>query len=218
MDHQKFIAQGKRVSVELERISGLPYAEFKKLLPPQKMETLVKFIDSGGHIENISEIVLFLWVSINYPGQVLPDEEWIRLFRMHGYFSNDDVPLPESVTVYRGALPEYARGLGWTTNPRVAADYSGERGRKDAIHSGTHVNDHRGRIYMVEAPAESILGHNNLGDERAWLLDARELPIVEVSRDDLDLSLPPDAPSYLREREARVEYWRGVIERRRQTA
>ncbi|WP_052748651.1 arsenate reductase/protein-tyrosine-phosphatase family protein [Microbacterium sp. Ag1] len=85
-----------------------------------------------------------------WPLRELPRDEWVRLFREVGYLyggacSPEAIPT-ETLTLYRGAVPEYSRGLSWTTAPN------------DARFFGARYDRDRARLYVVDAEPGWMLG------------------------------------------------------------
>lgn len=129
--------------------------EGRNPLPPAELPGL--FADR--HRTGISLDVLAVILSVSWakgagpdgwPLHELPRDEWVRLFREVGYL-HGGARAPEAIpaepqTLYRGAVPEYSRGLSWTTVP-ADARFFGERYDRD-----------RARIYVVDAEPGWMLG------------------------------------------------------------
>lgn len=73
-------------------------------------------------LEGLSgEAVRVAWTGGEFPESIYPSEFWVRAFRHPRsveWFSFS--PGSEPLTVYRGTVPEYQRGMAWTTDPAIA--------------------------------------------------------------------------------------------------
>jgi hypothetical protein len=75
------------------------------------------------------------------PTLVLPQAEWIAMFRRVGFFDIQDPTrvAPKGVgRLFRGATPEYQRGLSWTEDAQVARKYGDT-------------------VWVADVPAEAVL-------------------------------------------------------------
>lgn len=84
-----------------------------------------------------------------WPLRELPRDEWVRLFREVGYlYGGARAPQMrprEPRTLYRSAVPEYSRGLSWTTVPSDARFY------------GERYDGPSACLYVIEADPEWML-------------------------------------------------------------
>lgn len=85
--------------------------------------------------------VVDAWSTAEYPELFLPRRVWVDWFRVA------DFPRPsEPLTLYRGAIPRYARRMAWTTDLGLAQWFA---------HRLPHLGP--GYVYTVSAPPEAIL-------------------------------------------------------------
>ena len=67
---------------------------------------------AGGRLADgtLAAVLPSAWSAAEYPEAILGRRVWLTLFRMAAY------PRPSApMTLYRGAVPRYARGMAWTT-------------------------------------------------------------------------------------------------------
>jgi hypothetical protein len=69
-------------------------------------------------------VLVRVWSAAEFPERWVPRRVWVAWFRAAAF------PRPaEPLTVYRGAIPRYARGMAWTTNPARAGSRRVGHGR-----------------------------------------------------------------------------------------
>lgn len=130
-------------------------AEGRSPLPPAELPAL--FADrhrTGITLDALAVILLVSWAKgagrDGWPLRELPRDEWVRLFHEVGYLygaarSPEMIPTKPR-TLYRGAVPEYSRGLSWTTQP------------SDARFFGERYDADRARVYVIDAEPGWMLG------------------------------------------------------------
>jgi hypothetical protein len=85
-----------------------------------------------------------VWVGAEWPEACVPRRTWISWFRLAAF-----APPPAPVTIYRGSIPRFARGMAWTSDPEKAAWFA----RRWAVLRHPRV----AHVYTVAAPPEAIL-------------------------------------------------------------
>lgn len=98
----------------------------------------------------LRDVLPGVWSAAEWPEVSLTRRFWIRLFRRAAY------PPPPRLTVYRGAVPRYVRGMAWTTD-RDKADWFA---RRWTISTGRPAF-----VYVAEAPPEAVLADIDALDE-----------------------------------------------------
>ncbi len=108
------------------------------------------------------------WQFRRYPLLEMQREEWVAMFRSLGYFEMDDDGEVESRTrppmtsrMYRGATPEYARGMSWSWSRR---DYAALYGHP---------------VWTAEIPSEHWLAMFHEGEIVEIVVDLPEHIVVE---------------------------------------
>jgi hypothetical protein len=67
------------------------------------------------------ELIADVWTSTEFPGANGGVDRWRDAFDIAGWISDDESERPtEPLTLYRGAVPEYQRGMSWTLDPERA--------------------------------------------------------------------------------------------------
>lgn len=112
-----------------------------------------------------------VWNFAINPGTLLANDQWTWLYRTAGYLDlcNYGQDAPESVCLYRGAVPGTERNHAWSTSRTMAEAFA----RKFAPEA---------RVYEVTAPADHLLAHYphaEIGDE--WIVDTCGLSVEEAS-------------------------------------
>ena len=83
------------------------------------------------------------------PKSLLPREQWVSMFRRVGFFTVMQpftAPPTDTLTLYRGAHPDYARGLSWTDTLATAEMFA----RRSPVPA---------QVYRAtDVPASAILG------------------------------------------------------------
>ncbi|MDO9455218.1 hypothetical protein [Nocardioides sp.] len=109
------------------------------------------------------------WSLDNSPEAAIGTDDWVAAFRVVGFTCDPDEPFeqPTSPTqVWRGAPTERARGLAWTTDIHVAADFA-----------GATAGASRGGVWTTVVPPQLVLARYNTRAEDEWVIDARELQL-----------------------------------------
>ena len=93
------------------------------------------------------------WIIPEWPGQVAPAYGWITLFEYCGYIVDEERveradDLPELLTLYRGAIPKYRRGLAWTSDIKKAKFFANRF---------NSTSDKQGVVWKVTVPRELVL-------------------------------------------------------------
>ena len=125
--------------------------------------------------QTLAEVIGEVWSTAEYPQRALRLVDWLWLFGKAGY-THDGKPASRptaSVTLYRGAPPQYCRRMSWTSDRAVAERFAlnGMRGR------------HRGFVYQTEAPPTALLcfnGENNGCDESEYVINPAGLKITRA--------------------------------------
>lgn len=118
------------------------------------------------------------WTACEWPGRAASADLWLGVLGNAldietEYLLESEVrpksELPESVTLYRGAPEDAARGMSWTDNL--------ERAQWFASRFPGYLD---GNVYTVEATPDMVLArfHESRG-ENEWVLDPDFLPEVE---------------------------------------
>ncbi len=131
--------------------------------------------------------IVATWVTAEWPAQQIEIESWSIIFGMvieHDEFLTDDGKvlkydeLPESITLYRGAIPEFAFGMSWTTD-RTQADWFAHR--LEPNRSGLV-----GKVYTITIPREFVIGRFSERREQEYVVDVTRLngedEMTEVKR------------------------------------
>src|SRR5690625_549751 len=113
----------------------------------------------GGVIsaEVVATLVGSVWAMAEYPDSSLPLDEWRGLFGAAGYtVDGSRAARPtEPLTLWRGSVPERARGWSWSASREVAERYA-----------AGHVTGRRaGRLYRAEVHPLALMC-SNLGHDR----------------------------------------------------
>jgi hypothetical protein len=117
-------------------------------------------------------MLLDVWARIDEPEQAIGAVAWVRMFRAAGFVSQpDSLPAPaDSLTVYRGASPERARGMAWSTT-LTAADHHRLRSNR---------RGHPAQIYVAIAERDAVLALIGSRGEAEVIVDSRNLDALRV--------------------------------------
>jgi len=116
-----------------------------------------------------------VWDGIELPG--VNRAAWLYLFtsprpgREHLMSAEERARLdgfPDRVQIYRGAPPQYARGLSWTTSPEIAQWFARRFNRGGLLH-------------MTTVPKAKIIGYLTGREEFEVIIDPRRIRITSVS-------------------------------------
>ena len=103
---------------------------------PFRLDALLDAVNEGMSGEVYNKVLAHAWVDSENPGVNL--DTWVDLFTspevdgsqlMDEEERADFLDLPETLTVYRGARPEYRRGLSWTTDLKTARWFANRWGK-----------------------------------------------------------------------------------------
>jgi hypothetical protein len=161
---------------------GFRFMDFK-LDALQMMERLVPDVPDALYWQLLSDT----WTQYYYPARH-HREEWLRLFRSsrpgrENLMDEEELALyralPALVTVYRGAVPLYRRGISWTTDKERAAWF--------AYYHGHHFYEGperkaKARVYSVTIERDSVWALLNGRGESEVLLDPDLLTKIEPVR------------------------------------
>jgi hypothetical protein len=100
------------------------------------------------------------WSRCGRPNDVLPDDQWRQMFRATGFMSYGSPATPTNARLYRGSRPGLRAYWSWTSEPLIAAIYASTVGTGTGRVNGWAGWD--GCVWMVDAPAESLLWHQPL--------------------------------------------------------
>lgn len=101
--------------------------------------------------EALPGLVVDVWTGAEWPATSLPRSTWIDWFRKAAY-----PPPDEPLVIYRGAPPEYARRMSWTTN-RDKAEWFADRWTLVKGNRGAPPAPGVAHVYTVTAEPAAIL-------------------------------------------------------------
>jgi hypothetical protein len=128
--------------------------------------TLFKWWTDGElDLASLRSVLPGVWSGVEFPRQVLHQAQWLELFAAAGLLG-DEQPR-EALTVYRGALPGYARGMAWTTGQKRARWFA-DRWAK--------ATGRKAFVYTVDAPPHAVLATVSDGKESEVVVDPRRIP------------------------------------------
>jgi len=102
------------------------------------------------------ELLREMWIDTELPNLNRQRAWWLRLFKSSRENRSELMTpnerealstLPDPVKIYRGAAPEYARGLSWTTDPERAKWFAERYSAWD------------GKVFACEIPKTKILAY-----------------------------------------------------------
>lgn len=99
-------------------------------------------------IDTLRGLLHRTWGDTYSPMRHLPREQWVAMFRRVGFFNMMQphaAPPTGTLTLFRGAHPDYARGLSWTDTAATAVMFA-QRSPVPA------------RVYRAVVPASAVLG------------------------------------------------------------
>jgi hypothetical protein len=111
------------------------------------------------------------WVGAEWPAQIMETKAWLYLFTFYtetGTFLDDNGELtltdtlPETLTLYRGAVPEYKEGLSWTSERDLAKWFGTRLGMK-------------GQLYTITVPNHVVLAKLDDRKENEYIVDVSML-------------------------------------------
>ncbi len=105
------------------------------------------------------------WMMTMQPSRVLPQEQWVSMFRSVGYFDmlHYGSPAPtQPLLLFRGAAAAGARGMSWTPEPLLAARY--------------------GPVWKCEVPPAALLARVGAGWQQEYVVDLPSDATVEAVR------------------------------------
>lgn len=118
--------------------------------------------------ETVTALVGSVWSSAERPDNDLDHDTWRWLFDVAG-FTIDGKPADrptESMTLFRGSVPERCTDWSWTRDIKVALKFAaGVRGRPP------------GRLWVATVPPSRMLAINTQRDEDEVVVDTRGLRI-----------------------------------------
>lgn len=116
--------------------------------------------------DKLKELLPEIWVLCEWPVQFADYGEWLEIFHVVGYCSDDGTECPtETLTVYRAATQFYLQGLAWTNNLETVKWFNDRNhlfGWKDS------------RIYRTMVSPENILGMFNERKENEVIIHPPE--------------------------------------------
>ena len=115
--------------------------------------------------ESLRSLLPGVWAGVEFPRRVLSPARWLELFAAAGFLGERQPPEP--LTLYRGALPGYARGMAWTTSQKRAVWYAD----RWALTTGR-----KAFVYTVDAPHDAILATIPERKESDVIVDPRRIP------------------------------------------
>lgn len=90
------------------------------------------------------------WIAVDSPHTALPNDAWLSMFRAAGYTCNGEPATPPAtVTLYRGAPPQWRDNWSWTTHAYAAWIAS--------------LQTHTGQLWTTTATAEHLLAESRTG-------------------------------------------------------
>lgn len=116
------------------------------------------------------------WTLAEWPEQHAEQEVWAMLFAAIGPVKNgalvrdDELGLPDPVTLYRGAIPSRRDGMSWTTDPERAKWFARR-------FDGTW--NQKGEVYEITIPLEFCLARFTEGR-------GEDEVVVDVTQLDMD--------------------------------
>lgn len=122
--------------------------------------------------EILAATIGMVWSAAEYPLPSLGQQTWRELFDAAGYTVDGkpaDRPLG-STRLYRGSPPGLRRRWAWTADRGLAERFAHDllRGRLP------------GKVYMIDAPPESLLCMENGREESEYVVDTRGLKMREA--------------------------------------
>ncbi|WP_460867155.1 hypothetical protein [Nocardioides pakistanensis] len=130
------------------------------------------------------EFVVDAWSRSEFPESNLSTERWLEIFHHVGFLTDQDPddldegeepfgPPTATMRLYRGAAPQYARGMAWTTSPGKARWYA-ERFPADDDHFD------EGRVYTAMVEPWRVLARFGARGESEIVIDPTDLEIDEA--------------------------------------
>lgn len=125
--------------------------------------------------EDIAKGVEDAWTGCEWPEQAMDADIWMNLIDravedittryLHDSTATDRDELPETVTLYRGAIPDHKMGMSWTDDPKVAHWFAH---RFDGMRGGKV-----GTVYTYTFTRDEILARFESGrpGEHEWVVD-----------------------------------------------
>lgn len=126
------------------------------------------------------------WTLAEFPARLITPEDWYFMFdhvlEEQGFHLGDDGIIasndvfPETLTLWRGALPEFREGMSWTDDKEQALWFA---------HRLDH-GDNIGKLYEITVGREIIIGRFNARRENEFVIHADELwedDVQEVSEE-----------------------------------
>ncbi|HEY5843531.1 MAG TPA: hypothetical protein VIU87_19095 [Mycobacterium sp.] len=150
--------------------------------------------------ETLAWAVPAAWSWSDPPGLLLPQETWLSLWRRIGY-TRDGITADRPsgpITLWRGAYPEWKRGLAWTDNRLIAEVFrwvaDTPHGQQRTRYDGTIITvdgvqygigrtpvDPGKHVYVAEVPANALLAQIRWHESWEYIVDPTNL--VEIKRD-----------------------------------
>lgn len=109
-------------------------------------------------VDDLRLVIITAWMLAERPAERLGVAAWVELFREAGFVCEDDeeaAPPTEPLVVYRGASWAGRRGMSWTTNLSVAAEFA-ERWVDDTV----------GHVFQTTVPPEAVLAFIGIEESR----------------------------------------------------
>lgn len=140
---------------------------------PFRLETLLNWWDDGNISASLMPRLLReMWIDSEEP-QIYQDE-LIPIFRELGFITDEEHDAPtESITVFRGTLPEWVEGMSWTRSMDIAVWFAQRFDRKGVVYTCEAeptdilaMFDGRGEQEVVLDPS-TIKGVTNMPETRA---------------------------------------------------
>ncbi|MGB7360023.1 MAG: hypothetical protein WA944_19430 [Mycobacterium sp.] len=147
--------------------------------------------------ETLARLIPTIWCRASCPQNRIPPREWRAMFTATGYRSGGQpASPPTSIRLYRGSPYVERQRWAWTPNPLYAMFYAAQR-------LGCAPHRKPGQVWVIDAPAASLLAHVDRVDPGEYLVDTKGLAIgCHLNRHQLLAELPSD----LRER-----LWPGMV-------
>lgn len=111
-------------------------------------------------------LIPMIWGLCEWPVRFADYDEWLEIFQIVGYCSDDGTERPtKKLTVYRAASPDYIQGLAWSHNLKTVEWFNNRNhlfGWKDS------------RIYQTTVSPENIFGMFNMRKEDEVIINPPE--------------------------------------------
>lgn len=129
------------------------------------------FMDGKIDDETLSAVIGDVWSMAEYPDKAIGHGDWRWLFDVAGYTINgrrSERPC-NTLTLYRGSVPERRSDWSWTDNVEVARKFAaGIRGRRP------------GDIWVCSVPPRALLCRNSGRQEDEYVVDTAGLVIRRI--------------------------------------